>query len=108
MEEAHMIYISVLGVFLLGVGATLKYGYKVANGKIKDIGSFVSFLYLTLAYGMYMIPGAIDDFAPFVRVGIAALFLVKIITFIYDLWIDILNKRDAKKKLYSAGGNKCG
>lgn len=103
--EVDMVYISVAGVFLLGIGATLKYLYKVWCGKIKDIGSLMAFAYLTTVYGLYNIPGLIKDVAPFVRVGIAMLFLVKIITFSYDLWLEILNKRELSCKDKNAGGN---
>lgn len=102
--EVNMVYISVAGVFLLGIGATLKYAYKVWKGKIKDIGSLMAFAYLTVLYGLYNVPGLIKDVAPFVRIGIAMLFLVKIITFAYDLWMEILNKRCESYKDKNAGG----
>ena len=104
MEEFHMIYISVMGVFLLGIGATMKYGYKVVRGKIKDLGSFIAFGYLTAIYGLYLIPGLINDLAPFVRLGISMLFLVKVLTFIYDIALDVMSSRCSSSKSSTTGG----
>lgn len=103
--DIDMFYIPVMVVFLLGLGATLKYGYKVYSGKVKDIGSFLSFGYLTIIYGLYSFPNFFDDAAPFIRIGIAIVFLVKILTFGYELFLEILKKRAWKKCALLKGGD---
>jgi hypothetical protein len=99
-----MIYISLAGLFFLGIGASLKYLYRVLVLKeTRNVGSLMAILYLTVVYGLYHIPGAIDEIAPFARIGVAILFLDKILTFLYELGIPILKKKNILKPCKKAG-----
>lgn len=81
-------------VAILGFVASLKYAYKVfSKGDYKNIGALISTLYLTIVYVGLSIPGLLGHGSPLVRVGVAIVFIDKIIVFSYNLFQELAIKR---------------
>jgi len=80
-------------VFLLGIGATLKYAWKVfRKHDLRNIGALTSTLYMTVLY--WALSSDFDFHGQsFVRVGVLLLFIDKIIVFLYDLRTEIKSKK---------------
>lgn len=93
--------IPILAVCLLGIGASLKYTYRVVfHGMYKNIGSMVAIIYLTIVYISLLFPQATFHGGPFVRVGVTLLFIDKVLVFLYELHM----ARKAVKKMVTIGG----
>jgi hypothetical protein len=91
--------IPVIAVYILGIGACLKYVYQIAYKKnIKNIGTFVAILYLTMVYADLAFEPQIDyvKTSPFIRVGITIIFLDQMISFIYELILEILKRKSSE------------
>jgi len=89
---------STIPIILLGIGATAKYAWKILYKKdMKNIGAFVSTLYLTLVYVFILSPLEFHG-QSFVRIGVLMLFTDKVIVFIYD----IISEYKSKKKTGNA------
>lgn len=96
--------ISTTVVSLLGVGATLKYAYKVfLKGNIKNVGALITTLYLTLVYIALSMESTTFHGGSFVRVGVVVLFIDKVLVFAYDLVAEIKRKSAAKGGEYEDG-----
>jgi hypothetical protein len=81
-------------VAILGLGASLKYAYKVFyNRDYKNIGALISTSYLTLVYTTLGLDLLAIHGSPLVRLGIVIVFIDKIIVFSYNLFQEIRIKR---------------
>ena len=92
-----------LPIVILGIGATLKYAWKVFYKKdMKNIGALVSTLYMTLVYIFILSPIEFHG-QSFVRVGVLLLFIDKNIVFAYDLVSEykMKNKKKEDGKVYA-------
>jgi len=98
MNIEFILSIPAFPIFMLGIGATLKYAWKVfAKHDLKNIGALVSTAYITVLYWFISNPEIAFHGQPFVRVGVLLIFIDKIIVFLYDLQREIqIKKKDAK------------
>lgn len=85
--------IPLVVVAILGIGATLKYAYKVFSKRdYKNIGALISTSYLTIVYLILSLDLLPIHGSPLVRLGIAVVFIDKIIVFSYNLFQEINRK----------------
>lgn len=86
--------ISTITVCVLGIGATLKYAYKVLVKKnFKNIGAFLSTLYITIVYAFLSTNWFPYHGGTFVTIGVVVLFSDKILVFAYDLLEEIMAEK---------------
>lgn len=77
--------LSIVAMVLLGIGASLKDVYQVlVRESVKNIGSLLATSFITASY-MWSIYRFDTPTNPVIRLGLAMLFLDKIIVALYDL-----------------------
>ena len=98
--------IPAIAVCLLGIGASLKYAYKViVKNQIKAMGACASTLYLSIIYAIIHFGGIQVHGGYLIRLGIVVLLLDKILVFGYELLYEMGCLKSINKLNFLGGKN---